>query len=518
MTDPAPHTSTSFASAAAQKRLKTRRNADRRFRFYGQLAIGIALSALLLLAYAITAKAVPALSKHQIIFELPLDEASIAPNGPDDTEAISRNVSGFYSLVQKDLRQTFPEISNDRDSVRELYALVTRLAVLDMARSVAQNPSKIGTTARLSAALSDDLDLYLKGGITARQDRLVGKADQLTARDDGRFKLTKARGAFDPHTNGTRLIGLQGTWYRVEDAMPVALTLAYLAGEAPRTGDQNRADIRELALAETNATRAITDRQIAWLHILKQDGRIKNRFNTGLFVNSDSTYPELAGFAGALIGSLFTMLVTAIFAIPVGILAAIYLQEFAGRSRLTDLIELNINNLAAVPSIIFGLLGAAVFLNVFGMPRSAPFVGGLVLGLLVLPTVIIASRAALGSVPPSVRTAALGLGASKTQAVFHHVLPLATPGILTGCIIAMARALGETAPLLLIGMVAFVNEVPTGPDQESTVLPVLIYRWFSGAERAWEPLTAAAILILLSVLVITNLAAVLLRRRFERKW
>jgi len=212
------------------------------------------------------------------------------------------------------------------------------------------------------------------------------------------------------------------------------------------------------------------------------------------------------------------MFVTALFAIPVGILAAVYLEEFAPKNRMTNIIELNINNLAAVPSIIFGLLGAALFINAFGMPRSVPLVGGLVLGLLVLPTVIIASRAALKSVPPSVRTAALGLGASQTQSVFHHVLPLAAPGIMTGAILAMARALGETAPLLLIGMVAFVNEVPTGPTQEATTLPVLIYKWFSGAERAWEPMTSAVIIILLATLVLMNLAVVLLRRRFERRW
>jgi phosphate transport system permease protein len=219
-----------------------------------------------------------------------------------------------------------------------------------------------------------------------------------------------------------------------------------------------------------------------------------------------------------LFGSIFTMLITAIFALPVGILAAVYLEEFARNTVLTRVIEVNINNLAAVPSIIFGLLGAAVFLNTFGLPRSAPLVGGLVLGLLVLPTIIIASRAALRSVPPSVRDAALGLGASPNQAVFHHVLPLAAPGILTGAIIAMARALGETAPLLLIGMVAFVSEVPASPNDEATVLPVLIYKWFSGAERAWEPMTAAVILILLVVLVAMNLIAVLVRRRFERRW
>ncbi|MEO1786287.1 MAG: phosphate ABC transporter permease PstA, partial [Pseudomonadota bacterium] len=213
-----------------------------------------------------------------------------------------------------------------------------------------------------------------------------------------------------------------------------------------------------------------------------------------------------------------TMLVTAGFAVPVGIAAALYLEEFAPKTRVTELIEVNINNLAAVPSIVFGLLGAAVFLNIFGMPRSVPFVGGLVLGLLTLPTVIIASRASLRAVPPSIRAAALGLGASKTQTVFHHVLPLAAPGILTGAIIGLARALGETAPLLLIGMVAFVAEVPSGPTDEATALPVLVYKWSTGAERAWEYNTAAAIIVLLLFMIIMNATAVFLRRRFERRW
>lgn len=528
MTEPAPQPAATLANAAAVKRLRKRRHADIRFRLYGQIAIGIALSALLLLGYAILAKALPAFSKHEVIFELSLEPDVITPDGQSDASDIASNVSGFYSLVQKDLRQTFPETGTDREQIRELYSLVTRLGVLGMARKIAANPDQIGETVRLSAPLSDDLDLYLKGGIMGRDTLQLGKAELMTALADGRFALTyqclRQTGCDtindDLHEQdaATILINLQGTWYRLDAAAADQLSLTYLAGAAPRTGDQSGADIGGLRLADPPENRAISDVQIAWVELLRQDGRIKRSFNLSLLTQADSTYPELAGVAAALVGSMFTMLVTAIFALPVGILAAIYLEEFAGRSRLTDIIEVNINNLAAVPSIIFGLLGAAVFLNVFGMPRSAPFVGGLVLGLLVLPTVIIASRAALNSVPPSVRTAALGLGASRTQAVFHHVLPLATPGILTGSIIAMARALGETAPLLLIGMVAFVNDVPTGPDQEATVLPVLIYRWFSGAERAWEPLTAAAILILLIFLVVINLAAVLLRRRFERRW
>ncbi|MEO0786873.1 MAG: phosphate ABC transporter permease PstA, partial [Pseudomonadota bacterium] len=257
---------------------------------------------------------------------------------------------------------------------------------------------------------------------------------------------------------------------------------------------------------------------IAWTLALQDDGRVSRGINWALLSNADSTYPEIAGVLAAIVGSLFTMLITAMIAIPIGISAALYLEEYAPKNRLTDLIEVNINNLAAVPSIVFGLLGAAVFLNFLALPRSAPLVGGLVLGLLTLPTVIIASRAALRAVPPSIRSAALGVGASKTQTVLHHVLPLAAPGIMTGAIIGMARALGETAPLLLIGMVAFVAEVPSGPTDEATALPVLIFKWSTGAERAWEPNTAAAIVVLLTFMVLMNALAVFVRRRFERRW
>jgi phosphate transport system permease protein len=264
--------------------------------------------------------------------------------------------------------------------------------------------------------------------------------------------------------------------------------------------------------------RTITDNQIAWVLALMDMGRIQREPRTTLLTNSDSTYPELAGGLSAIVGSLWTMLVTALVAMPIGILAAVYLEEFAPKNRVTEFIEVNINNLAAVPSIVFGLLGAALYLNFLGMPRSAPVVGGLVLALMTFPVVIIAARAALKAVPPSVRSGALAVGASQMQTVFHHVLPLAAPGIFTGAILGMARALGETAPLLLIGMVAFVGDVPKGPMDESTVMPVLIFSWSNNAERAWEPLTSAMIVILLVFLLLMNGLVVFLRRRYERRW
>ena len=264
--------------------------------------------------------------------------------------------------------------------------------------------------------------------------------------------------------------------------------------------------------------RPVSDKQIAWVEQLREAGRLDTRFNTALFTNGDSREPELAGIKGAVMGSLYMLLVTMVLSFPIGVAAAIYLEEFAPRNRWSDLIEVNINNLAAVPSIVFGLLGLAVFINWAALPRSAPLVGGLVLTLLTLPVIIIASRAAIKAVPPSIREAALGLGASQMQVVFHHVLPLAMPGMLTGAIIGMSRALGESAPLLMIGMVAFIVDVPGSLTDPATALPVQIYLWADSPERAFAERTSAAIIVLLGFLLVMNLTAVILRRRLERKW
>ena len=266
------------------------------------------------------------------------------------------------------------------------------------------------------------------------------------------------------------------------------------------------------------ADRRIKDNQLAWIEKLEADDRIGSAFNLDFFSNGDSREPELAGIRGALMGSIYTLFVTLGLSFPLAVAAAVYLEEFAPKNRWTDLIEVNINNLAAVPSIVFGLLGLAVFINFFTLPRSAPIVGGLVLTLMTLPTIIIASRAALKSVPPSIREGALGVGASPMQAVMYHVLPLALPGMLTGTIIGMAQALGETAPLLMIGMVAFIADVPAGVFDPATALPVQIYLWADSPERAYVEKTSAAIIVLLLFLAAMNALAVLLRRRFERRW
>lgn len=264
--------------------------------------------------------------------------------------------------------------------------------------------------------------------------------------------------------------------------------------------------------------RQLSDKQLGWLDKAVAAGQLGKHFNTGLFTYGASSKPETAGVGVALVGSLYMMLIVLLIAVPLGVAAAVYLEEFAPKNLLTDTIEVNINNLAAVPSIVFGLLGLAIFINFMGIPRSAALVGGLVLALMTLPTIIIATRAAVAAVPPSIREAALGVGASKMQSITHHVLPLAVPGILTGTIIGLAKALGETAPLLMIGMVAFVVEYPRTPFDSATALPVQIFMWATAAERGFVERTAGATLILLAFLICMNVTAVILRRRYERRW
>jgi len=274
----------------------------------------------------------------------------------------------------------------------------------------------------------------------------------------------------------------------------------------------------ELKRATDEADRKLNNRQLDWLDTLQKDGSVKGGFNVAFFQNADSTEPEQAGILGAVIGSAMMLLITALIAVPMGVLAAVWLEEFAPKNRWTDLIEVNINNLAAVPSIVYGLLGLAVVINWLGAPRGAPITGGIVLALMSLPTIIIATRSALKAVPPSIREAALGVGASRTQTVFHHVLPQAMPGVMTGTILSLAHALGETAPLLMIGMIAFNPGIPEGFTSSASVLPVQVFIWENASERAFHERTAAAIIVLLAFMIAMNAAAVILRRRFERRW
>ena len=391
--------------------------AEKRFKSYGAIALGLTTVFLLFLLVDIVGKGWPAFFEHHASVDVMIDPASVDVATP---------ATGDYSALIKDaVRAQFPDITSRSDK-KKLASFISQAAADDLRDRVVADPSLIGKTVKADILLSADADLYFKG---------IEQSDDAEMLEKFKTKL------------------------------PVA-------------------------------------KSISW------------RFWT----NGDSREPELAGLLGAIKGSLLTVGIAILLGLPLGVGAAIYLEQFAKKSRWTDVIEVNINNLAAVPSIIFGLLGLAMFLNFFGLPRSAPLVGGLVLALLVLPTIIIASRAALRAVPPSIKEAALGVGASQQQAVFHHVLPLALPGILTGTILGLARAFGETAPLLMIGMVAFIADVPQGPTDPATVLPVQIFLWSDLPELAFKSKTAAAIIVLIMILMSANAIAIYLRRKFERRW
>lgn len=424
-------TSQPHETAAADRRLRRRYRAERRFRAYGLAAISTALLALALLLGSILHRGLPAFVEHTVELDVFFDPAVLDPAGTGDPEALAD--ANHAVLVRSALQEIFPD-AQGRSARRSLQRLVSSGAAFELRELLLAEPSRVGSRAELRFPLSDDADLYLKGTITAGEG-----------------------GVF-------------------------------------------------------------SSQQAEWLEVLRSEGRVERGFAWRFLQGGDSREPELAGVWGAVVGTLLVLIVTLLVSFPAGVAAAVYLEEFAPRNRLTDFIEVNINNLAAVPSIVFGLLGLAVFLNFFSLPRSAPVVGGLVLALMTLPTIIIAGRSALAAVPPSIREAALGMGASPLQTVFHHVLPLAMPGVLTGTIIGMARALGETAPLLMIGMVAFIVDVPGGFTEPATVLPVQVYLWADSPERAFVAKTSAAILVLLLVLVAMNLTAVLLRSRFERRW
>jgi phosphate transport system permease protein len=353
-------------------------------------------------------------------------------------------------------------------------------------------------TRRTEDLRAADYQALIRAALKAKFPQAEGRAAtrELT-------RLVSGSAAFDLQRRVLENPGLIGKtepqWLLASDAVDLLLK-----GEVDRTSPEDQ--------------RPLNNQQLAYADKLQAENALALRFNTTFLTGGDSREPERAGIWGAVAGSFFTLVITLLLSFPIGVAAAIYLEEFARRSRWTDLIEVNINNLAAVPSIVFGLLGLAVFIGFFGLPRSAPLVGAMVLTLLTLPTIIIASRAALKAVPPSIREAALGMGASKIQMVIHHVLPLAMPGMLTGTIIGMARALGESAPLLMIGMVAFIVDIPKGITDPSTVLPVQVFLWSDSPERGFVEKTSGAIIVLLAFLVVMNTTAVILRKRFERRW
>lgn len=363
----------------------------------------------------------------------------------------------------------------------------------------------------LSEAQRKDLEASLQGYKT-QVAQLTKKAQELRERADtpgGFGNLNSSLPSFFVRIDG----GVVKVNRASGDTIVGSPILPLKSSDAAKAGSWQ---LQRILTSEDG--RRISDQQAIWLDKLAQEGKIERNINWAFLISSNSREAEIAGLWGAVVGSFWTMLVTFLLAFPIGVMAAVYLEEFAPKNRITDFIEVNINNLAAVPSIVFGLLGLAVFIGFFGVPRSTALAGGIVLALMTLPTIIIASRAAIKAVPPSIREAALGVGASKVQTVTHHVLPLAMPGILTGTIIGMAQALGETAPLLMIGMFAFIREIPSGVTEPATALPVQIYQWSDFPERLFDMKTAAAIVVLLLFLIIMNALAILLRRRFERKW
>lgn len=423
----------SRASLAIQASLKKRYARERRFQWYGRVAVLIGFTFLFVLLFDIISKGTPAFTQQYIRVTVNLDPAELGLEPGASREQMF--AADYLSPIRSSLRAMFPDASSRKDK-QSLYRLVSAGAEYNVRDQVLADPGLIGQTSEIWLRAHSEAGSYLKGQV----------------------------GADTPE-----------------------------------------------------ADRRVNDLQIAWLDRLRAEGRTESRFNTTFFTQGDSREPEMAGIKVALYGSFFTLLVTFVIAFPIGVAAAIYLEEFAPRNRITDLIEININNLAAVPSIVFGLLGLAVFINFFGLPRSAPLVGGIVLSLITLPTIIITSRAAIQAVSPSIRQAALGVGASKLQTVVHHVLPVAMPGILTGAIIGMAQALGETAPLLMIGMVAFIMDAPAGVSDAATVLPVQIFLWADSPERGFTEKTSAAIMVLMGFLIAMNALAIYLRRHFEQK-
>ena len=487
-----------------------RYRAERRFKFYGIAAIAVTAVFLMLLFADVLVKGLPAFTEHRLTLPIKVDQAAIDPQNSKDPKII--RTGDFDSPIRRAFRDLFPEVTTRGDR-KKLMGLLSSGAADDFRAMVMRDPALIGQDAKVPVLLSDDADQYLKGRQTG-VEKFPGQGTMTVTPEGEQFKLT-SDGVALPSPGD--IIRMNGGAFRVLSLSNAALLAEQvMAPKTPAPAASGAWDIVRFTVPENN--RRIDDQEALWLEHLKEQGIAESNIAWRFFTSGDSREPELAGIRGALMGSILTLLVTLFLCLPIGVAAAIYLEEFAPKNRFTQIIELNINNLAAVPSIVFGLLGLAMFLNFFGLPRSAPLVGGLVLALLVLPTIIIASRAALRAVPPSIKEAALGVGASHQQAVFHHVLPLAMPGIMTGTIIGMAHALGETAPLLMIGMVAFIVDIPSGFTDAATALPIQIYLWSDLPEIAFQSKTAGAIIVLLAFLFVMNAAAIMLRKRFERRW
>jgi phosphate transport system permease protein len=537
-----------WTSEANTRRLRRRYAADRRLQFYGLAAIAIALTLLAVLVISLIASGYTSFYQTKATLQVNLDASIIDASDP--------GAASYRRIVSATLEKSFPDVEGRADQ-RALASIFTSQMDYIIRLHAVANPEEIGQTVPIAIPLSDPFDQLEKGVIPRRVDALsntetdrfldlvergfiagqgadVGLQLDLTIAPDlvdpaniegGDYQqiilnaLDQVGSATDP---GRRFVSTLR-----EDAADVLKAHIDANPQAIGTVIENfRLPLGEhyamLASGETPTVinpRFASEKQFEWLDQLKTQDAISYPFSVELFTNADSRFPELAGLGGALTGAFYALLVCFLLSFPFGIAAAVYLEEFAPKNRWTDLIEVNINNLAAVPSVVFGLLGLAVFLGFFGLPRSAPIVGGMVLSLMTLPTIIIATRASLKAVPPSIREAALGVGASKHQVVMHHVLPLAMPGILTGTIICLAQALGETAPLLLIGMNAFIPSVDNmGLLEPATSLPTQIYSWADSPERGFVARTSAAILVLLGFLVLMNAIAIFFRQWFQRKW
>lgn len=463
------------------KHLARRKAAERRFRYMAGGAVMFSAGMLVVLLCSIILQSLPAFTSHTAALSL----------APQTEEAPAEALSAYHDQAKAALARAIGADRAEPETELELNQLLSRLSLV---KAQEQLENAAGP-ARLKLVLSDDADIFL--------ERLSHEAEPISgvtgAQDSGAVLLVDGPNVYC-------LIGQAGGGMQAE-------RLAGIEPWRPEAMEQGRL----LKLTRPEAERALSDRQAAWLISLKAQGLIDRRFNTNLFTRADSAYPELAGIVGALAGTILLLIVAACVAMPAGLASAVYLEEFAPQNAMTRFLELFINNLAAVPSIIFGLFGAAVLINYIGMPRSVPLVGGIILGLIAYPTIVLSARSALGAVPNSVRDASFGIGASRGQTVWHHTLPQAAPGIVTGAIIAFARAIGESAPLLLIGMVAFVADVPRSVTEEATALPVLIYSWSTSAERAWQPAAAAAILILLAIMFAMSAAALIIRQRYQRR-
>jgi len=563
-----------LTSDAAKARVRARYRAEARFRSYGLVALAVTTVFVGILVADILLRGIPAFWQHRLMLDVPIAADAFGEAGKASTEAQIRG-GDYYPVTKAALAAAVPGIES-RSAERTLNRLLSTGAADVLREQLVANPALIGTTMpKVPLLLSDDADLYFKGHetkVASRAPRGIatpsgtyGQVTVLTASNDFadeliRIKQALALRARQLDTEGARLqrspekanqirggemlaeakalrgraespgseevldSNVPSVLVEINGGLVKATKLgnSSISGEVllplKSTAEAKPADWKIVSYVTPEANRKVTDQEVAFLERFRSLGAVESAFNWRFFTSGDSREPELAGIRGALVGSALTLLVTLVLCLPIGVAAAIYLEEFAPKNKITDLVEVNINNLAAVPSIVFGLLGLAVFLNFFGMPRSAPLVGGLVLALLVLPTIIIAGRAALRSVPPSIKEAALGVGASHQQAIFHHVLPLAMPGIMTGTIIGMAHALGETAPLLMIGMIAFIVDVPKAFTEAATVMPVQIYLWSDLPEQAFQQKTAAAIVVLLVFLFVMNGLAIWLRKRFERRW